>query len=208
MSLINWQSGFVTDVASIRRNNVTELTSGLLAVASSLRKNDVTDKLALGFVTDVVSIRRNDATELEFSLLAVAVSLRKKNGTDKLTSSFATDITHTTDLATVSSLVPFLITALPFNLHCITGIVFTYHPALWHNHATWIRFILSLFRLLISSLHLKYIFLFSHQHSNDPCPLAPLVSLIQSVISSWNISPHLILSHHLGDNVICSSSFL
>ena len=94
------------------------------------------------------------------------------------------DIVHTTTLAPVFSLLPFSTTALPINLHCITGIDFTYHPTLWNNHATQIKSSSPLLQLLTSSFHLKYSFLFSHPHSHDPCLLKSLVPLIQSAISS------------------------
>ena len=159
-------------------------------------------------MTNVASIRWNDITELESGLLSIAVSLRKKDVTDKLVSGLVTNLTYTTNLASISSFLTFPINKLSFNLHCITCIDFTYHSTLWKNHAIWIKSILPLLQLLISSFHLKYIFLFSHQPSNDPCPLEPLVPLIQSVISSLNISTHTILTHHLGNNVSCSRSFL
>ena len=78
---------------------------------------------------------------------------------------------------------------------------------MWKNHTTWTKSILPLLQLLISPFHLKYTFLFSHQHSHDQCSLDSLVPLIQYVISSWNISPLSILSYHLVDNVSCSRSF-
>ena len=56
--------------------------------------------------------------------------------------------------------------------------------------------------------HLKYIFHFSHRYLHDTCPLESLVPLIQSIISSWTVSTHSILSHILGDNGTCSCSFL
>ena len=65
-----------------------------------------------------------------------------------------------------------------------------------------------LLKLLISSFHLKYVFLFSHRHSHDPCSVASLIPFIQSVISSWSVSTHSIFSHIFGDNVSCSRSFL
>ena len=43
----------MTNVASIRWNDVTEQVSGLLSIAVSLRKKDVTDKLVSGLVTDL-----------------------------------------------------------------------------------------------------------------------------------------------------------
>ena len=118
------------------------------------------------------------------------------------------NLTLISSLATVSLLLPYPITALPFDFHCITGIDFIYHPSLSHNHVTCIEFILLIIKLLIYSFHWKYIFLFSHRDPHESCPFESLVRLIQSIISSWNISTHSILSHHLGNNISWSRSFL
>ena len=58
-------------------------------------------------------------------------------------------------LETISSLLPFPITTLSYNLHCISGIEFTYHPNLYYFHITWIEFILPIIQLLVSFFHLK-----------------------------------------------------
>ena len=118
------------------------------------------------------------------------------------------DLTIPTNHTPVSSLLPFPSSALPFHLHCITGIDFTFHPTLWENHTTWVNSIRPLLQLFISSFHLKYIFLFSHQHTHNQYSLASLILLLQPVISSWNISAHIILSHLLGDNISRSRFFL
>ena len=208
-------SSLTTDVASIRKNNVLELASSL-TMDIHIRPNGVTAKLAPSLTTDAASIRKNNVHELVSSITTDVSSIRKNDVIENLTLGLETDVvplnipdlTLTTNLAPVSSFVLFPITALPFNLHCITDIDFTYHPILCQDHATWNRSILPLLQLLISSVHFKYIFLFSHRHSNYLCPLESLVPLIQSVISSWNISTHYMLSHYLGDNVCCSCSFL
>ena len=227
--LDNLASGLTTGVASICNYDVLEkLTSGLTTDVASLRKKDVLDNLASGLTTDVESLCKKDVLDnLASGLTTEVASLRTKDVLDNLVSGLTTnvayiyncdvnenltpdletnvvpintpDIVHTTTLAHVSSLLHFPITALPINLHCITGIDFTYHPTLWHNHDTWIESISPLLQLLIYSFHLKYIFIFSHRYSHDPCPLESLVPLIQSVISSWTI---------LGDNVSCSHSFI
>jgi len=98
-----------------------------------------------------------------------------------------------------------------FHCNCIfiiTGIDFIYHPLLYHNHSTWIETILPIFQFLISSFQLKCAFLFSHHDPNNHCPFATLLPFVQSVISSWHISTHLVLSNNLGDTIGCSRSFL
>ena len=152
----------------------------------------------------MANIRQNNDNDSTLSLRTNATSIRKNDVATK----FGIDLTLTTNHSPVSSLLPFPTTVLPFHFHCITCIDFTYHPTLWKNHTLWIKSILPLLQLFISSFHLKYIFLFSHQHSHDQCSLDSLVPLTQSGISSWNISPHSILSHFLGDNISCSRSFL
>ena len=57
---------------------------------------------------------------------------------------------------------PYPNTSLPFYFHCIIDIEFTYHLLLYHNHSDWIKTILPILQLLISSFHLKYTFLFSY----------------------------------------------
>jgi len=54
------------------------------------------------------------------------------------------DLTLPTNYTPVSSLLPFPTYALPFHLHCIAGIDFTFHPILWENHTTWVNSILPL----------------------------------------------------------------
>ena len=236
--LDNLASGLTTDVASLRKKDEFDnLASGLTTDVASLRKKDVLDKLASCHTTGVVSLRKKDVLDnLVSGLTTDVASLRRKDILDNLASGLTTnvtsicnnyvnenlasdlesniapittpDIAHTTTLIPVSSLLPFPITTLPINLHCITGIDLTYHSTLWNNHATWIKSISPLLQLLISPFHLKYIFLFSHRYSHDPCPLESLVPLIQSVFSSWFVSTHSIFSHILGDNVSCSRSFL
>ena len=107
----------MTDVASLRI--LDKLASGLTTDVSSLRKKDVQDNLASGLTTNVASVYNNDVKEslipyLETNVVPINTP----------------DIAHTTTLAPVSFLLPFPITTLPINLHCITGIDFTYHPTL------------------------------------------------------------------------------
>ena len=234
----NLTSGLTTELASLRQKDVLDnLASGLTTGVASLRKKDVFDNLASRLTTDVASLRKKGVLDnLASGLTTNVASLRWKDLLDNLASGLTTnvasvcnndvnknltpdldtnvahihipDIAHTTTLAPDSSSLPFPITTLPINLHCITCIDFTYHPTLWNNHATLIKSISPLLKLLISSFHLKYIFLVSHRHSYDPCPLEPLVPLVQSVISSWSVSTHSIFSHILGDNFSCSRSFL
>ena len=118
------------------------------------------------------------------------------------------DLTLVSSLEIISSLPPFPTTKLSYNFHYITCIDFTYHPNLYHNHVTWIEYILPILQLLVSPFYLKYIFLLSHRDPNNPCPLESLVFLIQPVIISCNISTNSILSHNLRDNFSCSRSFL
>ena len=106
------------------------------------------------------------------------------------------------------TLPPYSDTSLPFHFYCITGIGFTYHPLLYHNHSAWIKIILLLLNLLIFSFHLKYAFLFSHCDTDISCPFAVHLPFVQSVIPSWHISTHLVLSDTLEDNVSCSRFFL
>ena len=47
-----------------------------------------------------------------------------------------------TDATTINlpvHLSPYSDSSLSFHFHCITGIDFTYHPLLYHNHSTWIK---------------------------------------------------------------------
>ena len=47
-----------------------------------------------------------------------------------------------TDATTINlpvPLSPYSDSSLSFHFHCITGIDFTYHPLLYHNHSTWIK---------------------------------------------------------------------
>ena len=163
-------SSLTTDVASIRKNNVLALASSLTTDVVHIRPNGITAKLVPSLTIDAASIRKNNVRELVSSITTDVSSIRKNDAIENLTSGLETDVvplnipdlTLTTNLAPVSSLLLFPITALPFNLHCITGIDFTYHPTLCQDHATWIRLILPLLQLLISSVHFKYIFLFSH----------------------------------------------
>ena len=126
-----------------------------------------------------------------------------------------------TDLPIVSSLVPdttciilpvllspYPNTSLPFHFHCIIYIEFTYHLLLYHNHYDCIKTILPILQLLTSSFHLKYTFLFSHCDTDNTCPFDVHLPFVQSVIPSWYISTHLVLSNTLGDSVSCSCSFL
>ena len=98
---------------------------------ASVLVNDLIDKvnptLASSLVTDAVSILTNTALD---------------NNNSTLASSFATDVANI-DLSLL--LLPFLNTSLSFNVHCITGIDFTYHPLVssYSNHSA----ILILYRL-------------------------------------------------------------
>ena len=226
----NLASGLTTDVAYLRQKDVLDkLTSCITTDVASLRQKDVLDNLVSGLTIDISSLPKKDIHDNLTAHLTTDVASLRQNGVldnvayvcnndvnDYLTPDLETnvtrihilDIAHTTTLAPASSLLPFLSTTLPINLHCITGIDFTYHPTLWNNHTTWIKSISSLLQLLIASFHLKYIFLFNHRHSHDPCPLETLVPLIQTIISSWSVSTHSIFSQILGDNVSCSRSFL
>ena len=121
--------------------------------------------------------------------------------------------THGTTHGTTSrfsscTLSPYPDTSLPFHLHCITGIDFTYHPLLYHNHYAWIKRILPLLKILISSFHLKCSFLFRHYDTDNSCPFAVQLPFVQSVIPSWHIFTHFVSSDILRDNVSCSRSFL
>ena len=84
-----------------------------------------------------------------------------------LVSSFVTDATNI-NLPVPLSQYPK--TSLPFHLHCIRCIDFTYHPLLYHNYSAWVKTILLILELSISSFHLKYAFLFSHCETGKPCP--------------------------------------
>ena len=53
----------------------------------------------------------------------------------------------------------------------IAGMNFTYHPQLYHNHASWINDIFPIVKLLVSSFPLKFIYLFSHLYITNPCQL-------------------------------------
>ena len=108
----------------------------------------------------------------------------------------------------VVSLPPFPRTSLPCTFHCITGIDSTYHPVLYSNNNKWMETILPLIRLLVSSFHLRNIFLFSHRDPVKPCPLEKLIHLLRSAIPTWFISNHTIFSHNLSDNISCSRSIL
>ena len=119
------------------------------------------------------------------------------------------DTTHgTTSRSSSCTVLPYPDTSLPFHLHFITGINFTYHPLLYHNHYAWIKMILPLLKLLISSFHLKYSFLFSHYDTDNFCLFAVHLPFVQSVIPSWHIFTHLVSSDILRNNVSCSRSFL
>ena len=71
-----------------------------------------------------------------------------------------------------------------------------------------IKTILPILKILISSFHLKYAFLFSHCDTDNSFFFDVHLPFVQSVIQSWNISTHLVLSDTLGDNVSCLRSFL
>ena len=98
--------------------------------------------------------------------------------------------------------------SLQIHFHCITRIDFPYHPLLYHNHSASIETIIPIIKILISSFRLNYALIFSHCDTNNPCPFAVLFPFVQSVIPSWYISTHIVLSHSLCDNVSCSCSFL
>ena len=62
---------------------------------------------------------------------------------------------HPTDENNIDLLLPlspYPNISFPFHWYCITGIEFTYHPLLYHNHSTWIKHILPILQLLISTL--------------------------------------------------------
>ena len=122
-----------------------------------------------------------------------------------LTSSLVIDATNINLLVPLS---PYLDTSPPFHFHCITCIHFTYHPLLYHNHSTWIKTILPILKLLMSSFYLKYTFMFSHCDNNNSCPFDVHLPCVQSVIPSWHISTHHVLSKTLRDNVSYSRSLL
>ena len=98
-----------------------------------------------------------------------------------------------TDTPINAGFIPFLLlfsyTSLWLTFHCITGILFTYHPLLYSNHSIWIESILPFLQLLVSCFYLKYIFQSSHCSPDISCPFATLVSLIQSILPSWFTSP-------------------
>ena len=79
---------------------------------------------------------------------------------------------------------PFSHTSLPFHFHCVTSFDFTFHPLLYSYHSVWISFILPILQVLVTSFHLKCIFLFSHHNSNISCPFKHLIFLIQTTIPS------------------------
>ena len=108
----------------------------------------------------------------------------------------------------IVSLSPFPRTLLLCNFHCITGIDFTYHPGLYSKHNKWMEAILPIIRLLVSSFHLRNIFLFSHRDPANLCPLEKLIPLLHSAIPTCFISNHSIFSHNLGDSISCSRSIL
>ena len=139
------------------------------------------------------------------SIVSSLVSDTRNTDCLHLSSSLVTDATNINLPVPLSS---YPDAALPFHVHCITGIDFAYHPLLYHNHSTWIKTILPILKLLICSFHLKYAFLFSHCDTDNPCPFDVHLPFVQSVIPSCHISTHLVLSATLGDNVSCSRSFL
>ena len=155
-----------TIVADIRKNNEIDSTLSLRTNATSIRKNDVATKLAFRRKTNVADIRKSNEIDSTFSLRENAKSIQKNDVAAKLIFSRRTnvinirknneiDLTLITNHAPVSSLLPFPTTALSFHFHCVTGIAFTYNPTLWKNHTTWIKSILPLLQLLMSSFHLK-----------------------------------------------------
>ena len=187
-------SDLTTNVASLRTKDVFDNSpSGLTTGVAYLRKKDVLDRLVSGLTTDVASLCKKDVLDnLASGLTTNEAYVCNNDVNETLTPNLETNvapintsyIAYTTTLAPVSSLLPFPITALPTNRYCITIIDFTYHPTTYYNHATWIKSISPFLQLIIASFHLKYIFLFSHRHSHDPCPIESLVPVIQSVISS------------------------
>lgn len=120
------------NAAFIHKNNATtlKLVSSLETNVASIRKNDTTEQsLASRFEMNTVFILENNATALKLAsrIETDVASICKNNAPDR---------TVALSLATISSLLSFTITALSFNLHCITGIDFTYHPTLSHSHVT------------------------------------------------------------------------
>ena len=162
--------------------------------AVSILVNDTIDKVsstsASSLMSDKASSRTNDILE---------------NIDSTLVSSRVTDVAN---IDLTLPLLPFPNTSLSFNLHCITGINFTYHQFLYHNHSAWIESIILILQILFSSFHLKYVFLFSHHDSDNPCPFEVLIPFLQSAISSWNISTPIIFSNNIDDNISFLRSFL
>ena len=60
----------------------------------------------------------------------------------------------------------------------------------------------------MSSFYLKYTFMFSHCDNNNSCPFDVHLTCVQSVIPSWHISTHHVLSKTLRDNVSYSRVLL
>ena len=161
--------------------------------------NKIDSILASNLVTDTTSIFVNSAIDkinytLPSSLETNAAFIFVNNAAANIDSTFF--------------LLPFPNTSLSFDFYCFTGINFTFHPLLYHNHLVWIEFILSILQILVSSLQLKDIFLFSHRDPDNLCLFVDLIPFVQSTITSWYISNHLIFSNNLGYNVSCSRSFL
>ena len=98
--------------------------------------------------------------------------------------------------------------SLSFNLCCVTSITIIYHPTFYINHFAWSIDILPIFQLLVSSFHLKYIFLSRHHDPGTSCSLSTLVLLIQTAISSLYPLTRSILWNNIGDNLSCYLSFL
>ena len=190
-----------TGVASIRKNYTTEqpLVSHLKSNAAFILENNVTVlKLLSSRETGVASIRKNYTTEeplvsrlemnaafiLETNTTELRLIFSRETDVASIRKNNSSDLTLASSLATISSLLPFSITVLSFNFHCITCIFFTYHPTLYHSYVTWIEYILPILQLLISSFYLKYKVLVSHRDPNGLCPIESLAPLIQSAIPS------------------------
>lgn len=88
---------------------------------------------------------------------------------------------------------PILNNSMSFDFPYIIGIDFRYDPLLYHNHSAWIEYFLPIIQLLISSFHLKCIFLFNHLNPDNLCTFVVLMHVVQSLISSLNHSTRLIL---------------
>ena len=122
-------------------------------------KNKLYSTLASSLKTNTAYILENNsltslALILVYSYETDAVSILENNALSHL------DSTLVPGLDSIPSLLPFPNTSLPLYFQYLTGVNFTYHPLMYDNHFEWIEAIIPILQLLISSFHLKYIFLF------------------------------------------------